>query len=113
MNEVEQYINQFAPEIQARLQQFRQCFFEILPQTKELIRYKMPAFQIGEQYLYFSACKKHIGFYPVYSEQQELKVEMLPYRAKNAKNSLHFPHNQPLPLDLIKQIIVSKSKSPN
>ena len=45
MNEIEHYISQFEPEIQSRLEIMRQLFFEVLPDTEESIRYKMPAFK--------------------------------------------------------------------
>lgn len=109
MNEVEQYISQFEPEIQARLEILRKLFSEVLPDTEESIRYKMPAFKVGKYHLYFAAYKKHIGFYPVYG-LTEIEDEILEYRAKNTKDSLHFLHNEPLPIELIKKIIELKYK---
>lgn len=108
MKDVEQYISQFDPEIQARLEILRELFFEVFPDTEESLRYKMPAFKVGKHHLYFAAYKKHIGFYPVYG-LTELEDEILEYRAKNTKDSLHFDHYKPLPIDLIKKIIKLKS----
>jgi uncharacterized protein YdhG (YjbR/CyaY superfamily) len=108
MNEVELYISQFEPEIQSRLEILRQLFFEVLPDTKESIRYKMPAFKVGKHHLYFAAYKKHIGFYPVYG-LTTIEDEILEYRAKKTKDSLHFTHDKPLPIDLLKKIIKLKS----
>jgi uncharacterized protein YdhG (YjbR/CyaY superfamily) len=108
MNEVEKYISQFEPEIQARLGFMRKLFFEVLPNTEESIRYKMPAFKVGNHYLYFAAYKKHIGFYPVYG-LVEIENDIANYRAKNTKDSLHFSHDKPLPIDLLKKIIKLKS----
>lgn len=108
MNEVEQYISQFEPEIQTRLKILRKIFFEVLPDTKESIRYRMPAFKVGKYYLYFASHKNHIGLYPVYG-LIEIEDEILKYRAKNTKDSLHFPHDKPLPIDLLKKIIKLKS----
>jgi uncharacterized protein YdhG (YjbR/CyaY superfamily) len=108
MNEVELYISQFEPEIQSRLEILRQLFFEVLADTEESIRYKMPAFKVGKHHLYFAAYKKHIGFYPVYG-LTEIEDEILKYKAKNTKDSLHFAHDKPLPLDLLKNIIKLKS----
>lgn len=109
MNEVEQYISKAAPEIQSRLESLRQLFFEVLPDTEESIRYNMPAFKVGKYHLYFAAYKDHIGFYPVYG-LAEIEEEIFPYRAKNTKDSLHFPHDKPLPLELLKKIIRMKAK---
>lgn len=108
MNEVEQYISQFEPEIRVKLEVLRKLFFEVLPETEESIRYKMPAFKVGKYHLYFAAYKKHIGFYPVYG-LTEIEDEILEYRAKNTKDSLHFEHDKPLPIDLLKKIIKLKS----
>ena len=107
MNEVELYISQFEPEIQSRLEILRQLFFEVLTDTEESIRYKMPAFKVGKHHLYFAAYKKHIGFYPVYG-LTEIEDEIVAYRAKKTKDSLHFPHDKPLPIDLLKKIIKLK-----
>jgi uncharacterized protein YdhG (YjbR/CyaY superfamily) len=109
MNEIEHYISQFEPEIQYRLEILRQLFFEVLPDTEESIRYKMPAFKVGKHHLYFAAYKKHIGFYPVYG-LTEIEEEVSKYRAKKTKDSLHFMLDKPLPIELIKKIITLKSK---
>ena len=87
MNEIEQYISHFEPEIQSRLEILRQLFFEVLPDTEESITYKMPAFKVGKHHLYFAAYKKHIGFYPVYG-LSEIEDEVSKYRAKKTKDSL-------------------------
>jgi uncharacterized protein YdhG (YjbR/CyaY superfamily) len=63
MNEVEQYISQFNSKIQPKLEILRKLFFEVLPETEENILYKMPAYKVGKQHLYFAAYKKHIGFF--------------------------------------------------
>ena len=71
-------------------------FFNTVPETEESIRYKMPAYKVGNYHLYFAAYKKHIGFYPV-TGLSEIEEEFSIYRAKKTKDSLHFMHNQPLP----------------
>lgn len=109
MNEVEKYILQFEPDVQEKLNTLRQVFFEVLSDTEESIRYKMPAFKVGKHHLYFAAYKKHIGFYPVYG-LTEIEDEVSEYRAKKTKDSLHFALDKPLPLELIRKIILLKSK---
>jgi len=109
MNEVENYVAQFELEIQERLTELRQLFFDVLPHTEESIRYKMPAFKVGKHHLYFAAYKKHIGFYPVYG-LPEIEDEIAIYRAKGTKDTLHLLHNQTLPIELLKKIIILKSQ---
>ena len=84
MTEVEKYISQFEPNIQEKLVALRQLFFEVLPDTEESIRYKMPAYKVGKYHLYFTAYKNHIGFYPVYG-LKEIEDEVSNFRAKKQK----------------------------
>lgn len=106
---VTQYISGFEPEIQTRLNALRALFHEELPGTEESIRYQMPAFTVGKRHLYFAAYKKHIGFYPVYG-LKELLPEIDNYKAPKTKDTLHFLHDQPLPLELVRKIIRLKKE---
>jgi uncharacterized protein YdhG (YjbR/CyaY superfamily) len=108
MNEVEKYISSFEGEVKERLQLLRHLFFEENPSVEESIRYNMPAYQVGKLHLYFAAYKNHVGFYPVYG-LVEIEPEIKKYRAKGTKDTLHFKHNNPLPIDLIKRIIQLKT----
>lgn len=108
MNDVDKYILQFDAEIQSRLTELRRLFFEVYPECEESIRYNMPAFKVGKSHLYFASYKKHIGFYPVYG-LPALEEQLSQYKAKRTKDSLHFMHNKPLPIDLIREIIRMKS----
>jgi hypothetical protein len=60
--QVDQYISEFDPVIQKRLRKLQNLFFEVLPNTKESIRYKIPAYEVGNHYLYFAGYKNHIVF---------------------------------------------------
>ena len=108
MKQVEEYISQFDPEIQIRLKELRQLFFDIIPNIEESISYNMPSYKVGKHSLYFAAYKKHIGFYPVY-ELLTMEDELANYRAKGTKDTLHFLHREALPIELIKKIITLKS----
>ena len=109
MNNVAIYISNFEPKIQNRLKILKELFFEIIPDIEESIRYNMPAFKVGKHHLYFAGYKNYIGFYPIYG-LPEIEKELSGYRAKGTKDTLHFYHKYPLPIDLIKKIIQLKSK---
>jgi uncharacterized protein YdhG (YjbR/CyaY superfamily) len=106
---VDEYINAQPVEVAKRLTAIRHLFKRVLPDTKESIRYQIPAFTVGDYYLYISGYKHHIGMYPAYGIL-ELEDELLPYKGKGTKDSLHFKHSEPLPLDLIEKIIIAKSQ---
>ena len=80
-----------------------------LPAARSLLACCHHAFTVGKHHLYFAAYKKHIGFYPVYG-LPEIEEQITPYRAKGTKDSLHFPRNKPLPVELIKEIIRLKER---
>ncbi|MEJ7559556.1 MAG: DUF1801 domain-containing protein [Pedobacter sp.] len=107
MRDVDNYILQFEPEVQSRLTAIRQLFFEVFPEIEESISYNMPAYKVGNQQLYFAAYKNHIGFYPI-KELPEIENQLKDYKAIGTKDTLHFLHNKPLPVNLIKRIIELK-----
>lgn len=106
---IDEYITTQPTEVASRLTKIRELFHEVLPNTEESIRYDMPAFSVGGYHLYIGAYKNHIGMYPMYGIP-ELEEEILPYRAIETKDSLHFKHSEPLPLDLIEKIIRAKDQ---
>jgi uncharacterized protein YdhG (YjbR/CyaY superfamily) len=106
---IDQYIDAQPSEISERLSQIRTLFHTIVPDTKESIRYDLPAFTVGGYHMYMSAYLKHIGMYPMYGIP-DLDEDMLPFRGKGTKDALHFKHSEPFPIELIEKIIIAKDK---
>lgn len=111
MNPVDAYFQTFPPEVKDRLQRIRELCFALAPAAGESIRYHMAAFEVGAQHLYVAGYKNHIGLYAVYSGS-ELEEEIAAWRAKGTRDTLHFPHKHPLPMDLIRKIILAKIQPP-
>jgi len=105
---VDDYIAAQELAVSERLTLLRRTFHKILPHTQESMRYDMPAFTVGEYYLYIGAYKNHIGMYPV-SDIPKLNEQILRYHGAGTKDSLHFKHSEPLPLTLIEAIITAKN----
>jgi uncharacterized protein YdhG (YjbR/CyaY superfamily) len=102
---IDEYIAQFPPEIQDRLQQIRKVVREAAPDAVEKISYQMPTFETdGRNLVHFAAFKNHIGFYPTPSGTEEFAEELSVY--KGGKGSVQFPLDQPLPLDLIRRVVL-------
>lgn len=106
---VDEYIDVQPKEVAERLSALRALFHTLLPDTNEAIRYNIPSFSVGSDYLYISGYQHHIGMYPIYG-MPELEEELLPYHGKGTKDSLHFKHSEPMPMKLIEKIIITKSK---
>lgn len=100
---VDAYIKQFPPEVQAMLQKLRAAIKAAAPMAEEVISYQMPAYTYNGMLVYFAAYKNHIGFYPTGSGIEAFKKELSVY--KGSKGAVQFPLDKPLPLALIKQIV--------
>jgi uncharacterized protein YdhG (YjbR/CyaY superfamily) len=101
---VDGYITEFPPEIQDKLNQIRKVIRENAPDAVESIAYGMPAYKLNKKPLvYFAGYAKHIGFYATPSGHSAFEVQLSQY--KQGKGSVQFPLDQPVPLDLIAEIV--------
>ena len=99
---VEEYFSWQPKAIQTKLQSIRETILSAVPEAKEVISYHMPAIRTSEVLVYYAAAKKHIGFYPKSDAIIAFKKELTPY--KTSKGAIQFPLDEPLPLDLIRDI---------
>ena len=102
-NNVDQYISTFPDIIRERLEQVRATVRAAAPEAEETIKYAMPTYVLHGNLIHFAAFKHHIGLYPTPNGIEAFKEELAPY--KSAKGSAQFPHDQPLPLELISKIV--------
>jgi len=103
-NSIDEYILDFPDEVQAILNQIRSTIRQAAPNAEESISYGMPAYKTyGKPLVYFAGFKNHIGFYATPTGHEEFAKELSKY--KQGKGSVQFPIDQPMPLDLIFQIV--------
>jgi uncharacterized protein YdhG (YjbR/CyaY superfamily) len=102
-HEIDQYIVQFAPEVQGILHEIRGIVREVAPEVEEIISYRMPAFRLRGILIYVAAFKKHIGIYPPISGDAQLEESLAIYLGE--KGNLRFPLDEPIPFGLIKRIV--------
>lgn len=100
---IDEYIAQFSPDIQGRLESLRNAIREAAPEANEKISWRMPTFTLNGNLVHFAAHKNHIGFYPGPSGIEFFSEKLSEY--KNSKGAVQFPNNKPLPFDLIKEIV--------
>jgi uncharacterized protein YdhG (YjbR/CyaY superfamily) len=100
---IDEYIATQPPNVQALLQQIRQTIHKAAPEAQETISYQMPAFKQGSILVWFAAFKNHIGFFPKASGIEAFKEQLAPY--KTSKGTVQFPLDQPLPLEIIAEIV--------
>ena len=89
--------------IQTLLEQIRKTIKQAAPEAEEVISYQMPAYKQHGILVYFAAFTNHIGFYATPNGHLKFKEELSMY--KQGKGSVQFPIDQPIPLDLISEIV--------
>jgi uncharacterized protein YdhG (YjbR/CyaY superfamily) len=102
-NEIDKYISGFPSDVKKRLERMRAAVREAAPLAEETMKYRMPTFVLHGNLVHFAAFANHIGFYPVPTGIEAYKKELAPY--KQGKGSVQFPHDKPLPLELVKKIV--------
>jgi uncharacterized protein YdhG (YjbR/CyaY superfamily) len=108
-NSHEEYITSFPLDIQLKLRELQSYLVEQLPSgCEEVISYNMPAFKLKKVIVYFAAHKEHIGFYPTSKPIEVFKHELKNF--KFSRGAIQFAYNQPLPKNLIKNIIEFRVK---
>lgn len=101
---VDQYIAEFDGVTRDRLEQMRQIVRETAPQAVESIAYKMPAYKLdGKPLVYFAGYPHHIGLYATPNGHEAFAKEFSRY--KQGKGSVQFPHDQQLPLELVRRVV--------
>ena len=97
------YILQFPPDVQQKLNALREAILEIVPDATEKIAYGIPTFYVKGNLVHFAAYKSHIGFYPASSGIDAFREELAPY--KLSRGTVQFPLDKPLPMELIRRIV--------
>ena len=106
---INEYISLFPDNVKKMLQSIRQTISQTAPQAEETINYQIPTFKLnGKNLVHFAGYKNHIGFYPTASGIKAFQKELS--RWPSAKGSVRFPLDQPLPVNLIKEIVKFRVK---
>lgn len=107
-NSIDEYIAALPDDVQQVLHKIRAVIREAAPDAAETINYGIPTFTLHGNLVHFAAFKKHIGFYPTPSGIEKFKEELSIY--ESAKGSVQFPLAEPIPFDLIRQIVKFRVK---
>ena len=100
---IDAYIDQFQPQIKEKLLALRELIKTEAPQATERMSWQMPTFYLFGNLVHFAAFKNHIGFYPGNSGINAFQSQFTDY--KWSKGAVQFPLTEPLPFDLIREIV--------
>lgn len=104
---VEEYINSYNPKVKEILQEILRVAKAAVPNSHEVISYKMPALKQEKCFFYFAAFKNHIGIYPPVKNNEILIEEIKPFA--NEKGNIKLKLSEPIPFELIARIALSLS----
>jgi uncharacterized protein YdhG (YjbR/CyaY superfamily) len=100
---IDEYIAGFPAEVRKRLTRLRSTIRRAAPDAEEKIAYRIPTFTLNGNLVHFAAFANHVGFYPGPTGIARFQKELKPYAS--AKGSVQFPHDEPLPYDLVTAIV--------
>lgn len=106
---VDAYIKWQSKEVIPKLKELRAIITKAAPDAEESILYGMPAYKtFGKPLIYFATFPKHMWFYATPTWHEAFAKELAWY--KQWKWSVQFPHDQPLPIALIKKMVAYRVK---
>lgn len=101
--DVDAYIATFPKDIAERLSAVRATIRAEAPLATERMSYGIPTFHMNGNLVHFAGFARHVGFYPGPTGIATFAVALKRY--KRGKGSVQFPHEEPLPLDLVSEIV--------
>jgi len=109
---VDEYIESFPEDSQRVLQALRLAIKDALPErATEAVRYGMAAFRIDEKdVVYFAGWKKHVSLYSITDAMREAIPGLARY--KNSGVTVQFPYDQPLPTELVAEVVKWRLEHP-
>ncbi|MDC6385829.1 DUF1801 domain-containing protein [Flagellimonas taeanensis] len=100
---VDDYFKEIPKAALERMATIRKELKTVAPLASEAISYNMPALKYKGVLVYYAAYEKHIGFYAIPNTHEHFAKELAGY--KQGKGSVQFPHDRPLPMELIKRMM--------
>ena len=102
--EFEDYVADQPEACRSALRELRRIIRDTIPNTEQLFNYNIPAFTLvpggtREQQVMIAGFKRHVGFYPHPTTMEQFDARLQTY--KRGKGSVQFPVGEPLPKDLI------------
>lgn len=100
---IDEYIALFPKDVRNILEALRKAIRDVAPQAEEAISYQIPTYKLNGNLVHFAAFKDHISFFPTSSGIEAFKVKLKSY--KTSKGTIRFPLDEPIPFDLIEEIV--------
>ena len=104
----DQYIKSFPASTRKILQELRAVIQKAAPDAREKISYGIPTLFQNGNLVHYAAYANHIGLYGAPHAPIAFARKLEKYRT--GKGTLQFPIDQPIPLELVRQIVQRRVK---
>jgi uncharacterized protein YdhG (YjbR/CyaY superfamily) len=99
---VDEYIEAASEDAQTKLRQIRAILRQVAPHATEALKWGTPVFEERRILFAYSAFKSHLNFMPTRPSMKPFEDELAEY--KTGKDTVQFPYDRPLPVELIEKI---------
>ncbi len=111
---VDEYLSYQPLKTKEALINLIKCIMAAAPDATELINYNIPAFALikngkRDQQIMIAGFKNHVGFYPNPTTIDKFHEKLKNY--KKGKGSIQFPINEPIPCELIIEMVKYRRES--
>jgi uncharacterized protein YdhG (YjbR/CyaY superfamily) len=105
--DVDEYLARVPEPARATLQKIRVALRSaLLPEARETISYRIPAFKYKKVLVWFAAFSDHCSLFPGASVIKIFKDELKGF--STSKGTIHFPTDKPLPAGLVKKLVKAR-----
>ena len=101
---IDEYLFALPAEKRQVLEELRLLIKGILPTSKEVITYQMPAYKLNQIIIWFASCKGHFSIYMKPKFYIGFEDERLKYNG--TKSAIHFDWNKEIPKAFINKLIL-------
>lgn len=105
---IDEYLSGFEGEARERMEKLRALIHECSPDITEKISWAMATFVLKGNLVFFAGQKHHLGFYPGADAVGAFTGRLGAY--KHSKGAIQFPYNEPMPYELIRDIVTFRVK---
>jgi uncharacterized protein YdhG (YjbR/CyaY superfamily) len=103
--DVDRYLADLEDPKRATLEEMRRRILEVIPDAEQGLSYSVPAFKVdGKTVAGLAAFKSHLSYLP-HSGSVLAAVSEKTRGYTQTKSALHFPIDEPLPQELIRELI--------
>jgi uncharacterized protein YdhG (YjbR/CyaY superfamily) len=107
-DDVDRYFADLEDPKRATLEEMRRRILEVIPNAEQGLSYAVPAFKVdGKTVAGLAAFKSHLSYLP-HSGSVLAAVSEKTRGYAQTKSALHFPVDEPLPRELIRELIGAK-----